>query len=80
MKSRQDVLVADRWNLEAFYATDSEWEKALEKLMKDSPLLLNLQKYQNTFLLGPENVLEALDLLMEIDRELKQKEMTQKKL
>ena len=73
MKKREEVALEDRWNVEALYPDQAAWEQAFKKLVpypQQTPHWPSLQAYQGTFDRGPQKVKEALDLLMEIDREL----------
>lgn len=73
MKKREEVELEDRWNVEALYPNQAAWEQAFKKLVADpqkTPHWPSLQAYQGTFDRGPQRVKEALDLLMDIDREL----------
>lgn len=73
MKTREDVPVQDRWNVEALYPNQAIWENALQTFVANpqrAPHWPDLQTFQGTFTQGPEKVREALDLMMNIDREL----------
>lgn len=73
MKTRDEVELEDRWNVETLYPNQQAWEEALKTFnpnLQQPPLSPALQTYQGTFAHGPEKVKEALDLSMQIDREL----------
>lgn len=73
MKTRNEVDLEDRWNVEALYPSQQAWEEALKTFIpnpQQTPLSPALQAYQGTFGNGAEKVKEALDLSMRIDREL----------
>jgi oligoendopeptidase F len=73
MKTRQEVSLEDRWNVEALYANQEVWEKTIHHLIADfkqTPYWPALQAIQGTFEKGPEKVREGLDLMMSIDRQL----------
>lgn len=73
MKTRNEVPVEDRWNVEALYPNQKTWEQALKSFVpnpQQAPLWPKLHAYQGTLAKSPEKVKEALDLTMQIDREL----------
>jgi oligoendopeptidase F len=73
MKTRHEVPLEDRWNVEALYPSQHAWEQAFKTIVphpKQAPLWPALHAYQGTLAQGPEKVKEALDLSMKIDREL----------
>lgn len=73
MKTRNEVPLEDRWNVEALYPNQQAWEQALKKFVphpQQVPHWSALHAYQGTLAKAPEKVKEALDLSMEIDREL----------
>jgi oligoendopeptidase F len=73
MKTRQEVAIEDRWNVESLYPTQTKWNENLKKIASDSQNSSSwnlLQKYQGTLSTGPEKVREVLDLLLQIDREI----------
>lgn len=73
MKTREEVLSSDRWNVEALYPTFKDWKKSLEKikpLVSDPAPWPALQKLKGTLHEGPEKIRDALTLLLSIDREL----------
>lgn len=73
MKTRNEVPVSDRWNVEALYPNQKEWEEAFKAFVphpQQTPLWPSLQAYQGTLARGPSQVKEAIDLSMSIDREL----------
>jgi oligoendopeptidase F len=73
MKTRKEVPVDDRWNVEALYPNLNAWKQAFQAFIPHPPKVPHwpaLQTYQGTFEKGPEKVKEALELLLQIDREL----------
>lgn len=73
MKTRNEVPLEDRWNVEALYPDQKAWIQAFKTFVPDlqqTPHWPALDVYQGTFEKGPEKVKEALDLMMDIDREL----------
>lgn len=73
MKTRQEVQLDDRWNVEALYANQKAWEQDFKAFVPDlqtKPHWPHLQACQGTFDKGPEKLKEALDLMMNIDRKL----------
>lgn len=73
MKTRDEVLSEDRWNVEALFPSHEEWEKAFKAFIpntQQTPHWPALQAYQSTLDHGPDNLKNALDLLMHIDRQL----------
>lgn len=73
MKTRNEVDLEDRWNVEALYPSQQAWEEALKTFIpnpQQNPLSPALQAYQGTFANGAQKVKEALELSMQIDREL----------
>jgi len=73
MKTREEVPLDDRWNVEALYPNQNAWEQAFKKFVPNpqkSPHWPALQQYQGTLEKDPKKVKEALDLMMGIDREL----------
>lgn len=73
LKTRQEVATEDRWKLEPFYSDESAWEKkfaALAPVAQNGPRWPALAAYKGTLNQGPQRLLEALDLSMEIERSL----------
>lgn len=73
MRTRDEIPLEDRWNVEALYPNHSAWEKAFNNCIphpQQTPNWPNLQAFQGTLDQGPERLKTALDLLMQIDREL----------
>jgi oligoendopeptidase F len=73
MKTRDEVPLEDRWNVEALYPNQEAWEKAFKTFIphpQQIPYWPALQTFQGTFAQGPEKMQEALNLLMSVDREL----------
>lgn len=73
MKTREEVPLEDRWNIESLYSSHEAWVQAFQAFASHSQQSLHwpaLQSYQGTFNQGPEKVREAFDLMMAIDREL----------
>ncbi len=73
MKTREEVPLNDRWNVEALYPNQIAWEQAFKTFvphLQQTPHWPALQAYQGSFEKGPEQVKKALDLMMDIDREL----------
>lgn len=73
MKPRDEVPVEDRWNVEALYPNQKSWEQAFKHFLPNPQQIPHwpaLQNYQGTLEKGAEIVKEALDLMMNIDREL----------
>lgn len=72
MKTRDEVPLIDRWNLESLYPNENIWEGDFKNLApsKESPYWPNLQKFRGTLHQGPESVFEMLELMMSIDRHL----------
>ncbi|MBA2368971.1 MAG: oligoendopeptidase F [Candidatus Protochlamydia sp.] len=72
-RNREGIPSEDRWNVEALYASHSDWENAFLDFSNQAqlqPAWTAIQAYQGTFSQGPENVKQVLDLLMSVDREL----------
>ncbi|WP_068470322.1 oligoendopeptidase F [Candidatus Protochlamydia phocaeensis] len=73
IKTREEVPVEDRWNVEALYPNQEEWEKAFQSFASQAQQPLKwpaLQAFQGTLHESPEKVKLALELMMSIDREL----------
>ncbi len=73
MKKREEVLLEDQWNVEALYSSQAAWEQALKTFVphpQQKPHWPAFQAFQGTLQQGPERVKQALDLMMQIDREL----------
>jgi oligoendopeptidase F len=73
VKMRSDVLPQDQWNVEQLYSSPKEWEKAFRAFVPEparSPYWPILAEQKGTLSQGPDKVKEALDMLMDIDREL----------
>lgn len=72
MKTRQEVPLEDKWNVENLYPDQKAWEEAFKNFipLPQSPYWPSLQAFQGTFKENPSQVKKALDLLMKIDREL----------
>lgn len=73
MKKREEVLLEDQWNVEALYPNQEAWEQALKAFVphpQQKPHWPAFQAFQGTLQQGPERVKQALDLMMQIDREL----------
>lgn len=73
MKTRDEIPLDDRWNVEALYPNQDAWEQAFKTFVpqpQQTPYWPALQAYQSTFEKGAEKVKEALDLMMGIDRQL----------
>ena len=73
MKKRQEIEIEDRWNVEALYPDQKEWQSAFNKcvsLQSRLPHWPTLQAFQGTLNQGAEQMRKALDLFMQIDREL----------
>ena len=73
MKTREEVLLEDRWNVEALYPSQEAWEmsfKAFVNHSKQTPHWPELLALQGTLHQGPEKGQEVLSLMMKIDREL----------
>lgn len=73
MKSRDQILSEDQWNVEALYSTPEVWDSALKSFVPNphqSPHWPALQTFHGTLNQGPEQVRKALDMLMEVDRQL----------
>lgn len=71
--AREDVPLTDRWNVEALYPNKEAWNKAFQTLvpsLQKSPLFPQFQMFQGKLAEGPTVLKEALDLLMQLDREL----------
>lgn len=73
MKTREEVPTEDRWKVEDLYSGPTAWEKAFKTFVPDlqrSPHWPALHAFQGTLNQGPQQVKEALDEIMKIDREL----------
>lgn len=71
VKSRQNVPLEDRWDVEALYPTPQAWEQDFHSFVpQQPPFWPSIASYQNTLHTGPEKVKETLDQLMEVDRHL----------
>ncbi len=73
MKTREEVLVEDRWNVETLYPSQEAWDISLKAFVNQSqqtPHWPELQALQGTLHQGPEKVKEVLNLMIKIDREL----------
>lgn len=73
MKNREEVPLENRWNVEALYPNQAAWEQAFKTFVPQpqaTPHWPALQAYQGTFGQDAKKVREALDLSMQIDREL----------
>lgn len=71
-RSRNEVPFEDRWNVEALYPSNHEWEKDFNAFVNPQkiPYWPALIPFQGTLGKGPEKIKAALDLLFSIDREL----------
>lgn len=71
-KLRNEVAIEDKWNVENLYPSLEAWEKAFKSFvdLKKIPHWPALQKYQGKLSQGAEQVREALELMLQIDREL----------
>lgn len=73
MKKRDEVLLEDQWNVEALYSSQEAWEQAFKAFVphpQQKPHWPAFQAFQGTLQKGPEQLKQALDLMMQIDREL----------
>ncbi len=73
VKTRDEVPVEDRWNVEALYPSQAEWEKAFDAFIKDrqkTPYWPDVATMQGTFDKGVKKVKEALEKTFQIDRTL----------
>lgn len=72
-KTREEVALEDRWNVEGLYPSHEDWEQAFQTFAshaQQTPSWPALHAYQGTLHRAPEQVKNALDLMMTIDREL----------
>ncbi len=72
-KTREEVSLEDRWNVEGLYPSHEDWEQAFQSFAsqaQQTPSWPALHAYQGTLQRNPEQVRNALDLMMTIDREL----------
>jgi oligoendopeptidase F len=73
VKSREEVPLKDRWNVESLYPSHADWEKAFQiftKTEEEASRWPALKALQGTLHKGPDYVKNTLDLTMSIDREL----------
>ncbi len=73
VKSRDEVLQEDKWNVEALYPSFEQWEKDFESFQnqkQEDSYWPVLKKFKGTLNTGPRHVKTALDEMMDIDRKL----------
>lgn len=73
MKTRNEVPLEDRWNIEALYPNQEAWQIAFKAFIpnpQQSPLWPILYSCQGTLAQGPEKVKDVIDQTIKIDREL----------
>jgi oligoendopeptidase F len=73
MKTREEVLPEDRWNVDSLYSNQHMWEQALKDfvpVLSQSPHWPPIQALQGTLKQGAAQVRHALDNLMTVDRAL----------
>ena len=72
MKTRKDVALEDRWNVEALYPNIESWQADFKncKCSDSTPFWPELHKLQGTLNQSPENVKKVLDLSIEIERNI----------
>ncbi|WP_044045029.1 oligoendopeptidase F [Candidatus Protochlamydia amoebophila] len=73
-KSREEVSLSDRWNVEELYLSHEAWEQAFQTFSnagsQQTSLCPAIQALQGSLHRGPEYVKNTLDLMMSMDREL----------
>lgn len=73
MKQRSDILKSDQWNTEALYSSKQDWDVELQHILPDSkhiPRWPEFASFQGTLHQGPQQLKQALDMYMHIDRKL----------
>ena len=72
MKTREEIPLSEKWNVEALFPGKEAWEQSYRALAisKESPFWQELQLFQGTLNQGPEQVRKILDTMMKIDRTL----------
>jgi oligoendopeptidase F len=71
LKSREQIAVADRWNVEALYASPEAWQAELLQVQgaSPSPRWPSIAAFQGT-LADPTRLSHCLDALFQLDRSL----------
>lgn len=72
VKTREEVPVEDRWNIEALYPNQQAWEHDFQSIVNSqkTPRWPSLATYQGNLQQGADKLKEFLDLMMHIDRKL----------
>ncbi len=65
MKKREEIAEKYKWDLKVFYKNDKEFEKDIKKLDTLSKKLIKLKGKIST---SPENIIESINLLDEMER------------